>query len=43
MDKMQMIFQDPIDSLDPRLTVKEIIAEGMYINGIKNPEYINKR
>ena len=43
MDKMQMIFQDPIDSLDPRLTVKEIIAEGMYINGIKNPEYINKK
>ena len=40
---MQMIFQDPIDSLDPRLTVKEIIAEGMYINGIKNPEYINKK
>ena len=43
MDKMQMIFQDPIDSLDPRLTVKEIIAEGMYINGIKNHEYIDKK
>ena len=43
MDKMQMIFQDPIDSLDPRLTVKEIIAEGMYINGIKDKEYINQK
>ena len=43
MDKMQMIFQDPIDSLDPRLTVKEIIAEGMYINGIKDKDYINQK
>ncbi len=43
MDKMQMIFQDPIDSLDPRLTVREIIAEGMYINGIKDKEYIEKK
>ena len=43
MDKMQMIFQDPIDSLDPRLTVREIIAEGMYINGISNKEYIDKK
>ncbi len=43
MDKMQMIFQDPIDSLDPRLTVKEIIAEGMYINGIKDHKYISDK
>ena len=43
MDKMQMIFQDPIDSLDPRLTVREIIAEGMYINGIKDKEYITNK
>ena len=43
MDKMQMIFQDPIDSLDPRLTVREIIAEGMYINGIRDKEYIDSK
>lgn len=41
MKKLQMIFQDPIDSLNPRLTVKEIIAEGLYINGIKDKEIVN--
>ena len=43
MNKMQMIFQDPIDSLNPRMTVQEIIAEGMYINGIHNKEYVDKK
>ncbi len=32
----QMIFQDPIESLDPRMTVREIIAEGLEVLGIKN-------
>ena len=43
MNKMQMIFQDPIDSLDPRLTVNEIISEGMVINGNKNKEEMRKK
>jgi oligopeptide transport system ATP-binding protein len=30
---MQMIFQDPISSLNPRMTVKEIISEGLVIQG----------
>ena len=29
---MQMIFQDPISSLNPRMTVKDIIGDGMRIN-----------
>lgn len=43
MRKMQMIFQDPIASLNPRMTVKEIIAEGMRINGLKNEAIIDKQ
>ena len=43
MRKMQMIFQDPIASLNPRMTVKEIIAEGLRINGYKNEEVIDRK
>jgi oligopeptide/dipeptide ABC transporter ATP-binding protein len=32
--RAQMIFQDPYSSLDPRMTVAEIIAEGMEIHGL---------
>jgi oligopeptide transport system ATP-binding protein len=43
MRKMQMIFQDPIASLNPRMTVKEIIAEGLRINGVRNEAEIDAR
>lgn len=32
--EMQMIFQDPYASLDPRMSVEEIVAEGLAIHNI---------
>lgn len=41
--KIQMIYQDPMASLDPRMTVREIIAEGLVIQGIKDEKWIDER
>lgn len=32
--EIQMIFQDPVSSLNPRMTVHDIIAEGLEVNGM---------
>ncbi|MEG1528521.1 MAG: ATP-binding cassette domain-containing protein [Clostridia bacterium] len=41
INEIQMIFQDPIASLDPRMTVRDIISEGLIIKGVKDKKYIN--
>lgn len=42
-DNIAMVFQDPIDSLNPRMTVEEILGEGLKIRGVTDKKEINKR
>ena len=39
---LAMIFQDPISSLNPRMTVQEIIEEGLKARGEKDKEVLRK-
>jgi peptide/nickel transport system ATP-binding protein len=41
--QMQMIFQDPFSSLNPRMTISEIIGEPLLVNGIGDTHTRNKR
>lgn len=36
-DSIAMIFQDPIASLNPRMTVEEIVGEGLKVKGVTDP------
>lgn len=42
-DNIAMIFQDPIESLNPRMTVEEIIGEGLRVRGVKDEKEIRER
>ncbi|HOK05465.1 MAG TPA: ATP-binding cassette domain-containing protein [Victivallales bacterium] len=41
--KMQMIFQDPYSSLNPRMTVKEIVSEPLIIHGLAKGQELEDR
>ena len=34
--RMQIVFQDPFSSMNPRMSVRQIIEEGLIVNGIGN-------
>ncbi|HEU4999072.1 MAG TPA: ABC transporter ATP-binding protein [Lapillicoccus sp.] len=37
-DRLQMVFQDPMSSLDPRMRVRDIVAEPLVAQGIRAPQ-----
>ena len=41
--QMQMIFQDPFSSLNPRMTISEIIGEPLLVNGMGDTRARNAR
>ena len=40
---ISMIFQDPIESLNPKMTIEEIVGEGLKVRGQKDPEEIRQK
>lgn len=40
--KMQIIFQDPYESLNPKMTIQDIVAEPLRVQGLKNENEILK-
>ena len=41
--RMQIIFQDPYSSLNPRFTVERLIGEAMLVHGLANPDNLKEK
>ncbi|MDR2505441.1 MAG: ABC transporter ATP-binding protein [Oscillospiraceae bacterium] len=41
-DNIAMIFQDPIESLNPRMTIEEIVGEGLFVRGEQDKAKVRK-
>jgi oligopeptide/dipeptide ABC transporter ATP-binding protein len=41
--KMQIVYQDPTTSLDPRMLIKDLVAEPLYVQGISKGATARKR
>jgi len=40
---IQMVFQDPFSSLNPRMTLLDIIGEPLWVNGVRNRAVLQER
>jgi peptide/nickel transport system ATP-binding protein len=40
--KMQIVFQDPYESINPRMTIGDILTEPLQVQGIGNPQEIEE-
>jgi len=41
--KMQIVFQDPYESLNPRMTINDILSEPLQVQGIGDPSEVTER
>lgn len=41
--RMQLVFQDPYSSLDPRSRIVDIVGEGLRVHGVTNPQERRQR
>lgn len=41
--RMQLVFQDPYSSLDPRSRIVDIVGEGLRVHGVSNPNERRQR